>query len=125
MSKSRYGLWAILVGVLIAAMTISPDLWAAPGQSPARQTVPTKTPEGPATPEPTSPPPTSKPNKPRPTATPEPPPATPSAPPAVTAFDGESTPLLPGAGGPSVHLPLGVATIIAGLLAIMAVRRLA
>jgi len=38
-----------LLGILVLMLATGPDLWAAPGQSPERQTVPTRTPK----PEPT------------------------------------------------------------------------
>lgn len=40
----RVGRMLILLGILAASLVASPDLWAAPGQNPARQTVPTRTP---------------------------------------------------------------------------------
>ena len=42
-------LWVVVLGLLIVGLTAGPGLWAAPGQSPERQTVPTRTPR----PEPT------------------------------------------------------------------------
>ena len=47
-----------LLGILVLVLATGPDLWAAPGQSPERQTVPTRTPR----PEPTDKP--DKPDKP-------------------------------------------------------------
>ena len=41
--KRRF--WIIFLGILIAVSAASPDLWAAPGQNPKRQTVPTATPK--------------------------------------------------------------------------------
>ena len=109
-------LWLILAGILILGLITKPDLWAAPGQSPARQTVPTRTPELPPTPEPTKKP---KPKNPDPTAVPE---VTPTAPSVVA--EGASVPLLPDAGGWSIRLQLGAAMLIAGfLLLVMAGRR--
>ncbi|MGQ9468050.1 MAG: hypothetical protein ACUVSG_10495, partial [Anaerolineae bacterium] len=62
--------WGILVILLLVGLAVGPDLWAAPGQSPHRQTVPTRTPVPPPTePPPPPPPPPSEP----PTATPSPP----------------------------------------------------
>ena len=49
----RNALWLVLLGILAMGLAVGPDLWAAPGQSPARQTVPTRTP----VPPPTEPPP--------------------------------------------------------------------
>ena len=109
-------LWLILAGILILGLITKPDLWAAPGQSPARQTVPTRTPEQPPTPEPTKKP---KPKKPDPTAVPE---VTPTAPSVVA--EEASVPLLPDAGGWSIRLQLGAAMLITGfLLLVMAGRR--
>jgi hypothetical protein len=85
-----------------------PDLWAAPGQNPARQTVPTRTPEHPPTPKPTQKP---KPKDPDPTAAPE---DTPTA--LSVVAEGASVPLLPDAGGWSIRLQLGAAMLITGLL---------
>jgi hypothetical protein len=53
MKTTRGMLWLVLSGILMFGLITKPDLWAAPGQSPARQTVPTRTPEQPPTPEPT------------------------------------------------------------------------
>jgi hypothetical protein len=46
-------LWAVVLVVLVLSLAAGPDLWAAPGQSVGRQTVPTRTP----VPPPTEPPP--------------------------------------------------------------------
>jgi hypothetical protein len=51
MKKSA--LWAIVLVVFVLSLAAGPDLWAAPGQSVGRQTVPTRTP----VPPPTEPPP--------------------------------------------------------------------
>lgn len=114
-------LWLAFFGILLAGLVAGPDLWAAPGQYPARQTVPTRTPEAPVTPEPTSPPPKPKPKEPSPTAPPEVTPTVPLVPAEATAS--ASTPLLPGAGGCAVRLPLAVATIVAGVFVLVAVGR--
>jgi hypothetical protein len=52
MNKKKAMLWIVLFVMLTVALMTGPDLWAAPGQSPARQTVPTRTP----VPSPTEPP---------------------------------------------------------------------
>jgi hypothetical protein len=100
-------LWLVLSGILMLGLITKPDLWAAPGQSPARQTVPTRTPEQPPTPEPTKKP---KPKKPDPTAAPE---VTPTVS-SVTA-EGASIPLLPKVGGRGIRPYLGAAIITAAL----------
>lgn len=71
----RYGLWIVLVSLLVAGMMAAPDLWAAPGRNPRRQTVPpgtlTPTPDNSApTDEPTSKP-TKKPSPANPTQAPD------------------------------------------------------
>ena len=106
----RSALWLVLLGVLVMGLAVGPDLWAAPGQSPGRQTVPSRTPE----PQPTEPP-SSKP-KPKDQPTPVPTPTV-----EVTPTAELSDPLLPQAGGWSIRLPLGAALMIIGLL-VMAVR---
>jgi hypothetical protein len=116
MKMTKGMLWLILAGILVLGLVTKPDLWAAPGQSPARQTVPTRTPEQPPTPEPTKKP---KPENPDPATMPE---VTPTAPPV--AAEGASVPLLPDAGGWSIHLQLGAAMLVAGfLLLVMAGRQ--
>ena len=110
-------LWAVVLGILMVALAAGPDLWAAPGQSPARQTVPTRTPQPP----PTEPPPP-------PTEPPPPPPADQPTPvPSATAEDtsakGPSELLLPDAGGWSIRLYLGAAMIVAAFLVLVMVRR--
>jgi hypothetical protein len=67
--------WLALIGLLVVGLAVGPDLWAAPGQAPHRQTVPTRTP----VPPPTEPPPPSGETPAAPTATPVPPTATPPA----------------------------------------------
>jgi len=104
MSRRKVGFWIVLIGVLVIAVAVGPDLWAAPGQSTVRQTVPTRTPT---------------PSKPRPTEQPTPTPtavmeATPTPLPA---------PLLPSSGGRSIHLGLGIAMIIVGLVALTVAKR--
>ena len=43
-SKMKKGvLWIIVLGILMIVLVTGPSLWAAPGQSPGRQTVPTRT----------------------------------------------------------------------------------
>jgi len=116
MRKKKRTMWVALFGVLVVGLVAGPDLWAAPGQSPARQTVPTRTPEQPPTPEPTSPP---KPKpKPQPTAAPE---VTPTASP-VSAEEA-SGPLLPEVGGQSIRLRLGGVTFMVGLVILIAIRK--
>jgi hypothetical protein len=71
----KYGLWIVLVSLLVAGMMAAPDLWAAPGRNPRRQTVPpgtlTPTPDSSApTDEPTSKP-TKKPSPSNPTQAPD------------------------------------------------------
>jgi len=63
----------MLLSLLLTVLAFGPAVWAVPGQSPVRQTIPTRTPTlGPvtATPLPTSLPPTSPPPPATPTATP-------------------------------------------------------
>ena len=107
MKMTKGMIWLILAGIFVLGLVTKPDLWAAPGQSPARQTVPTRTPEQPPTPEPTKKP---KPKKPDPTAVPE---VTPTA--SAVAAEGASVPLLPDAGGWDLRLYLGAAIIVAAL----------
>ena len=108
MKTTKGMLWLVIAGIMIMfGLIAQPDLWAAPGQNPARQTVPTRTPEQPPTPEPTSKP---KPEKPNPTAAPEVAPTAPS----VTA-DAATIPLLPEVGGWSIRPYLGATIIIAAL----------
>ena len=103
----RSALWLILLSMLTIGLAAGPDLWAAPNQSPARQTVPTPTPE----PQPTEPP-SSKP-KPKDQLTPVPTPTV-----EVTPTIEPSEPLLPRAGGWSIRFPLGVTLMVVVLLAI-------
>lgn len=125
MMKIRGKLWVVLLlGILAVGLTAGPELWAAPGQSLARQTVPTKTPtpeptspSQPATPKPTSQPPEEQPT-PVPTA-----PALPSVPSSAAAGGQTSAPLLPAAGGWSIHLGLSIAMLTAGLLILIVVGR--
>lgn len=109
MIKTTKGmLWLVLSGLIVMfGLIAQPDLWAAPGQNPARQTVPTRTPEQPPTPEPTRKP---KPKNPDPTAVPE---ITPT--PAPVAAEGSSIPLLPEVGGWGIRPYLGATIIIVGL----------
>jgi hypothetical protein len=111
MKRAVLGL--VLLGVLTVGLTAGPSLWAAPGQDPARQTVPTRTPQ----PRPTNPP--SKSPGEQPTSTP-----------ATTATVVADVPTmeptglsLPQAGGMSLRLPLFGALVVLGLV-LMAVGRL-
>lgn len=115
MKMKKGMLWLILAGILMLGLVTKPDLWAAPGQSPARQTVPTRTPEHPPTPKPTQKP---KPKDPDPTAAPE---DTPTA--LSVVAEGASVPLLPDAGGWSIRLQLGAAMLITGLLLLVVAGR--
>jgi len=114
----RYVFWGLLLGILMVGLATGSDLWAAPGQCPERQTVPTRTPTPPP-PTPTlPPPPPDKSPVPTPTAL-----ATSPAP-SGEALPGESSkPLLPEAGGRSIGLHLGVALMAVGLLVLAVVRR--
>ena len=108
-------LWLVLLGILMVGLTAGPDLWAAPGQSPARQTVPSPTPS----PSPTEPPPP-------PTTQPVPTPTALAVSPAVSdaAHAGASAgPILPEAGGWSIRLYLSAAMIAVGLLVLVVVGR--
>jgi hypothetical protein len=117
MKTTKGMLWLVLSGIIIMfGLSAQPDLWAAPGQNPARQTVPTRTPEQPPTPEPTQKP---KPKDPDPTATPE---VTPTV--SSVAAEGAAAPLLPDAGGWSIRFQLGAAMLVTGfLLLVMAGRQ--
>jgi hypothetical protein len=109
-------LWVVALGIIMVGLAAGPDLWAAPGHSPARQTVPTRTPSRPPTETP-RPRPTSKP---KPTATAQP---TSVAPSETVPAEGSSDPLLPAAGGRSARLHLGVAMIVISLLVLAVGRR--
>ena len=104
MSRRKVGFWIVLIGVLVIAVAVGPDLWAAPGQSTVRQTVPTRT---------------STPSKPRPT---EQPTITPTA-----VMEATPTPLpaslLPSAGGRSIQLHVSMAVIVIGILVLVVARR--
>ena len=125
-------LWIVVLGILMAGLAAGPELWAAPGQSPGRQTVPTRTPQPPPTepppPPPPPPPPTDQPTPP-PVDQPSPPPLTdqPTPNPATvvktTSAEGASDPFLPEAGGWSVRFHLGATMILAGLLVLVVVRQ--
>ena len=108
MKRAVFGL--VLVGMLTVGLAAGPSLWAAPGQDPARQTVPTRTPQ----PIPTNPP--SKPPKEQPTPAP-----------AATATVVANVPAaglsLPQAGGLSLRLPLFGALVVLGLAMLMAAGR--
>ncbi len=122
-SKKKAVFWLVLSVILTMAVMTGPDLWAAPGQSPARQTVPTRTPTpGPTTPteppmSPTSPPPTTQP-MPTPTAL-----AVSSTASAAAHAEASSQPILPEAGGWSIRLYLSAAMIAVGLLVLVVVGR--
>jgi len=111
-------LWAVVLGILTMGLVAGPDMWAAPGQSPAQQgTVPTRTP--------TASPPTETPT-PRPTSQPKPTSIaqTPTAAPSENIpAEGSSDPLLPEAGGWSIRIRLGWVLIALGLLVLAIVRR--
>ena len=107
MKMTKGMLWLVLSGILVFGLITKPDLWAAPGQNPARHTVPTRTPEQPPTPKPTKKP---KPKNPDPTAVPE---ITPTA--SSIAAEGALAPLLPEVGGWDIRPYLGAAIIIAAL----------
>jgi hypothetical protein len=80
-ASRKYGLWIVLVGLLVAGMIATPDLWASPGQNPRRQTVP----PGTLTPTPDTSTPTDEPTR-KPTKKPAPadPPLTPEDTPTFT-----------------------------------------
>ena len=106
MRRITFGL--VLLGLLVLGLAAGPALWAAPGQNPARQTVPTKTPTPLPQTETPSALPTSQPPENTPTLVPT---ATLGATPAGQV----SEPLLPLAGGLSPHLSLGVTMIVGGI----------
>jgi hypothetical protein len=111
MKRAVFGL--VLLGVLTVGLAAGPSLWAAPGQDPARQTVPTRTPQ----PLPTNPP--SKSPGEQPTSTP----ATTATVVANVPAAESSGPSLPQAGGRSLRLPLFGALVALGLAMLMAVGR--
>lgn len=114
-------LWLVLLGLLAVGLIAGPELWAAPGQNPARQTVPTKTPEQPPTSEPTSSPSKPKPKKPDPTASSEVNPTVSPVPSEAATTEGAIAPLLPDAGGTSIRLYPGVAMIVVGFFILVIV----
>jgi outer membrane biosynthesis protein TonB len=138
-------LWIVVLGILMVGLAAGPDLWAAPGQSPGRQTVPTRTPQPPPTEPPPPPPPADQPSPSPPADQPTSPPADqPTSPPAdqpsppppadqptpnpaavvkTTSAVGASAPFLPGAGGWSVRFHLGATMILAGLLVLVVARQ--
>lgn len=123
MNKEKAVLWIVLFVMLTMALMNGPDLWAAPGQSPARQTVPTRTP----VPSPTEPPPPS-PTEPPPPPTTQPMPtptalAVSSTASAAAHAEASSQPILPEAGGWSIRLYLSAAMIAVGLLVLVVVGR--
>jgi hypothetical protein len=103
-------LLVIVLGILMAGLATGPGLWAAPGQSPARQTVPTRTPTPSPPTETPSPPPKTKP-KPTPTPTAL---ATSSALSENVPIEEPSRPRLPEAGGASLYPYLGAAMTAVG-----------
>jgi hypothetical protein len=105
-------LLVIVLGILMAGLATGPGLWAAPGQSPARQTVPTRTPTPSPPTETPSPPPKTKP-KPTPTPTPTAL-ATSSALSENVPIEEPSRPRLPEAGGASLYPYLGAAMTAVG-----------
>ena len=113
--RTRSRLWLVLFGLLVVGSIAEPDMWAAPGQSPARQTVVTRTPVKTDTPEPTASPTKSKPNKPSSTPVSEATPTIPSVGSEATVSGDAPTPLLPDAGGRSIGLQLGMAMVVIGL----------
>ncbi len=122
-SKKKAVFWLVLSVMLTVALMTGPDLWAAPGQSPARQTVPTRTPvpspTEPSTPSPTEPStaPTTEP-MPTPTAL-----AVSSTVSDAAHAEASSQPILPEAGGWSMRLYLSAAMIAVGLLILVVVGR--
>lgn len=125
MSKKKGVFWLVLSAMMAMTLMAGPDLWAAPGQSSARQTVPTRTPTpGPTTPSPTEPP--LSPTNPPPTTKPMPTPTAlvmSSTASDATLAESSSEPFLPEAGGRGVHLHLSAAMIAAGLLILVMVGR--
>jgi len=101
--------WGVVLGIFIVGLAGGPDLWAAPGQCPERQTVPTRTPT-PPTLTPTKRPPQTEPT------------SVLSATVKTTPTAALSEPLLPAAGGLSFHLPLGAVLIVVGFLALVMAR---
>jgi hypothetical protein len=118
MKRIMLGLVMLGMCVITIELAAGPDLWAAPSQSPGRQSVPTRTSQPSPTkkpaPPPTSPPPTAQPT-PVPTTTVE----------ANIPSGGASEPLLPQAGGRSFRLLLvGALTIVGLFVVVVAARRL-
>lgn len=113
----RNMLWIVGLCIVMVGLVAGPDLWAAPGQDPARQTVPTRTP----IPEPTEPPPTETPSKdgsndkdnptPTPIAL-----ATPAVVSETVSTAETAVPVLPEAGGRSFRPHLGWPLIMLGFL---------
>ena len=117
----RVVFWVVVWATLMVGLAAGPDLWAAPGQNRARQTVPTRTPQlSPTTPlpSPTQPPPT--PTSRHSAAQPEPTPTTTVE--SNTPTVGMPEPLLPPAGGRSIRLQFGFALMTLALL-ILAARK--
>ena len=112
MRRITFGL--VLLGTMILGLAAEPALWAAPGQNPARQTVPTKTPTPLPPTETPSVLPTSQPPENTPTLVPT---ATMEATPAGQV----SEPLLPQAGGLSAHPLLGAAMLVGGMFTLLLV----
>jgi hypothetical protein len=108
----RITLGLMLLGIMILGLATGPALWAAPGQNPARQTVPTRTPTPLPPTETPSVPPTNKPPENLPTPVP-------TATVGVTPAGQVSEPLLPEAGGLSPHLSLEVTMIVGGIVTLL------
>lgn len=104
-------LWLVLLGILMVGLIAGPDLWAAPGQSPERQTVPSPTSPPPTKPPATKPPPTNPPpTNPPPTNPPPTAQATPTPTPTPIPTTRPSTPTVRGGSTTSSSSPTGRAT---------------
>ena len=108
-NRKKAVLWLVPLVMLTLALMGGPDLWAAPGQSLERQTVPTRTPSPSPTEHPTTQP------MPTPTAL-----TTPVISEA-TSTGASSGPFLPESGGWNIRPHLGAAMIVVGLLVLMVV----
>jgi hypothetical protein len=108
----RITLGLMLLGIIVLGLATGPALWAAPGQNPARQTVPTKTPTLPPATETPSVPPTSNPPANSPTPVP-------TATLGVTPTGQISEPLLPLAGGLSLYASIGAAMLLGGTFVLL------
>jgi len=119
-------LWLVLLGILAMGLVVGPDMWAAPEQNPARQTVPTRTPPSPPSPPtrtPPSPPTQTPPSLPTSSSPADQPTSAPTAAMGAIPAGRLSKPLLPEAGGWDNHLFLGVALMVIGFLVLVVVRR--